>query len=284
MRVNNDDLTDEQTSFWPVTDGIGYWNESMGQFTSLDVDSLDASGNLVGWMPDVDDDGTYTWIGTYETPLYYLSLSSMPTSHIDANGDIYLIFSSIHELLSNGSQMYKHLWARKSSDGGQTWGEFSDLNGGILHDFDECVFASVAPNSDDGSLHIIYQSDSEPGLAVRGDEDAYASNSICYIKVDTADIGTGIGVREDINPIANVKMFPNPASDYINISLVLDKKSDVNIYVNNILGQRVMEIPQGDLMTGQNNITIETNKLKKGIYFFSVNAGSYQTTKKIVVR
>ncbi len=121
MRVNNDVVGDDQTSFWPITDGLAYWNENMQPFTNLHVDSVDARGNLVGWMLDIDNSGDLGWLATYEVPKYYMSTTSMPFMHIDNNNDIYLVFSSVHELLNNGTQMYRHLWARKSINLGTSW-------------------------------------------------------------------------------------------------------------------------------------------------------------------
>ena len=51
----------------------------------------------------------------------------------------------------------------------------------------ECVFGSMNPVVDD-KIRIIYQSDFEPGLAVRGDEDFVDNNNIVFLEIDTVGL------------------------------------------------------------------------------------------------
>ena len=116
----------------------------------------------------------------------------MPYSSVDAQGNIFVVFTSVMEGLSNGSQNYRHIWGRVSSDGGQTWSNFKDLTGSIIHNFHECVFPSLAANSGDNHLHMVYQYDDEPGLAVRGDADPYGDNTISYMNIPKSELGLSV--------------------------------------------------------------------------------------------
>ncbi|MEZ5199027.1 MAG: carboxypeptidase-like regulatory domain-containing protein, partial [Bacteroidales bacterium] len=120
---------------------------------------------------------------------YYVGLSSMPQLVIDGSNNIFLVYSAVTELYDNGIQNYRHLWARGFSQASQSWGIFRDLTSGLIFIFSECVFPSCSPTSDD-KIHLVFQEDSEPGLAVKGDEDPFGENYIRYLNVDKSDLIT----------------------------------------------------------------------------------------------
>ena len=178
-------------SWFPFVDGIAYWNENLPTWTGgtqheqeycLDPNTLDQQGSLVGWMQDINGNGQLDLVGTATTifGLYYLSPSSMPQLAIDNNNMLYLMYSGITETFDNGTQQYRHIWGRGSEDGGQTWGNFMDFTGDVLHAYDECVFPVIAAKTDD-NVHCIYQADNEPGLSVRGDLDPAGDNFIRHL-------------------------------------------------------------------------------------------------------
>ena len=231
MRVSDDDFADDPpaSSYYPYTDGLIYWNESMPVLDSGSLNNetqLIASGNYIAGMLDYSGNDTIDFpsvaSGSFPFGNYNISLSSMPQIIIDNAGDIYVTYSSCREDLTNpgatpNEQLYRHLYAMKSTDGGATWTTPNDLTGASLHNFDECVFGSLSYTSD-ANLHIIYQADQEPGLAVRGDEDASGDNSIYYITIPKAEIGSDIGFQE-IQTIDGVSIYPNPASSVANIDM-----------------------------------------------------------------
>jgi hypothetical protein len=181
--------------YWfPLVDGIGYWHEDMTTFSNH-KNALSPYGdpgselidnyNLIGWMQDFNSNGVLDILG--EPGLYYLGASSMPQLIFDSMNNIFLIYSSITESYNNGLQDYRHLWARGSSNGGITWGNFVHLNSNVVYIFSECVFPSCSPTSD-MFIHLVYQTDNEPGMAVRGDEDPYSENHMLYMKVPKSDL------------------------------------------------------------------------------------------------
>lgn len=296
MRVSDDDFADVDglSSYYPYTDGLIYWNESMPQIDTATMASdsaLDVNGYLVGYMEDFDETGAIEFpeVADGEWPFgnYFLGLSSMPQIHIDNAGDIYITYSACREDLINtgatpNAQIYRHIFAKKSLDGGATWSDATDLNGSPFHAFDECVFASLSYTSN-SSLHLVYQCDMEPGLAVRGDEDGASTNSIYYLSVPKSDVGaTDINVQEN-ESISNVMIYPNPASAVANIDLNLASASNVNIDVYNMIGQSVYAKDFSNLASGDHHFTINTSSYKSGIYFISINAGDYKVTRKLIV-
>ena len=196
MMYVDDDLMDLSSSWFPGTNGIAYWNESMGEdITPAIVHAGDTSlwySDMMGVIvqaPDLDGDGIVGGVdNTGGYALYYNSRASMPSAGISANGEIYLSFSGYTETAHNGSQVFRHLYITKSSDGGSSWSCPVDVthNPSVMG-MKECVFGSMVPTVDD-KIRIVYQRDTEPGLSVRGDEDLVDYNDIVYIEIDTVGL------------------------------------------------------------------------------------------------
>ncbi len=194
---------------------------------------LEDDYSLIGWTQDINGNGTIDVLDDWGT--YYLGFSSMPQILIDHLNDIYVVYSSVTETYDNGTQNYRHLWGRYSGNG-DFWGSFIDLTSDLIHIFDECVFPSVASYSDD-HFYLVYQTDSEPGLALWGDEDPYGENFIRFMKVDK-----GVGISENQSPEENILVSqnqPNPFSEETMVHIELFNKSNLSVEVFNLTGQKV---------------------------------------------
>ncbi len=198
MMYADDDLSDGSSSWFPLTNGIAYWNESYGaDNTPPTVHAGDTSlwysdmmnDHWIAEAPDLNGDpnvGGVDEVGGYA--LYYRSQASMPSAGLSSNGEIYMTFSGYTETVDNGSQVFRHIYVTKSTDGGTTWKTPVDIT---PHDdwdgMQECVYGSLSPVVAD-KLRLIYQLDFEPGLAVQGDEDLVDWNAIHYLEVDTVGL------------------------------------------------------------------------------------------------
>ena len=124
--------------------------------------------------------------------LYYSSLSSMPSSSTDNNGNIFVTYSSYNEIDNNGMQNYRSINIIKSSDNGVSWScpvDLSTLNNYNLQGTNrEDVFPSISKDLDSENLNLIFMSDWEPGLSVRGDNDYIDYNEIMFAQIDTNDL------------------------------------------------------------------------------------------------
>lgn len=277
-------------SWFPFVDGLAYWNEDMEPWTggdqvnALNPDLLWESGNLIGYMVDLNGNGALDWIGTAieNIGLYYLSPTSMPQIIVDQYNDIFVVYTSITETYDNGAQQYRHLWGTSSLDGGTTWGEQIHLSFDIIHMLDECVFPTIArePGNYREDLHVIYQADAEPGLAVRGDEDAPGENIIYYLTIEKETVGTN-----DLPVIKEVQVtaYPNPSNGVTSLDVTLAKKANVSVEVYSVTGQKVMEQSYGQYSAGMFKLNLNASDLNSGLYFVKVVAGDQSSTTKINV-
>lgn len=280
-------MYDTEASWFPFVDGVAYWNEDMpawmdGDVNALDPDVLYEDGNLIGWMQDSNNNGELDLIGfdISNIGLYYVSPSSMPQITVDEQNQVFVIYAGITEGYDNGSQQYRHIWARTSPDGGTTWGDFTDLSSDIIHILDECVFPTIAYSTDD-KIHFIYQADNEPGLAVRGDEDTPSENLYYYLGVDKEDI---VGTSNKPLPSFELSQnYPNPFNGETEIRLNLNRNAMVSLEVNDLLGRMVYQLPATSLQAGANKLTISANNLKPGVYVYSVIVNGERITRKMIV-
>jgi len=198
-------------NFFSYTDLIMYWNESMGAgkytadaiipWTSTDypyiIDEKNRSQlmDVIGWCPDLNSNGKYDFFEVAETEypfgMYYGALSSMASMGIDADDNLYVVYSTVMEGgtyvnvdASPNEQQYRHLFLTKYN--GNAWSSpvlISEVNTAAA----ENVYPTVALNVD-GNVHLWVQWDEEPGVRLKEDTDPPTENNIVYQKIPVTEI------------------------------------------------------------------------------------------------
>jgi len=282
-------------SYWPYTDGIGYWNENMGQIPEADnphhtmmPEYLESLGMLIGWTQDVNNSGfVFDYEGTAETPFNVyrsLGISTMPTIAINDN-NIIVAFASATEtfVTADGTMNYKHIWTRNSYDLGQTWGDFLDLqNGNIFHLYDECIYPQFAQNTDNyDAFNLIYNADNLPGLTIDEDHDPVI-NRIIHNRMWWL-----VGIEDQGNTTPAMKVsqnYPNPASNRTLINFELSKTTDVTLEIFNSTGQQVAAQKFQSLQPGIHAKEINISGMTPGVYFYTLAADKERITQKMIVK
>ena len=282
-------------SYWPYTDGIGYWNESMGQIPEADnphrtmmPEYLEEMGMLVGWTQDVNNSGfIFDFEGTNDTPFNAyrsLGISTMPTIAIEGSM-IMVAYSSVTEtyVTADGTMNYKHIWTRFSYDLGETWGDFYDLQGdNIFHLYDECIYPILADKTNgSGAFQLIYQADNLPGLYLDEDHDAVVN------RVIHNNMNFTVGIEKPANMVSPFKVteaYPNPATSSTIVGVELDKAANIGFEIFNMTGQKVFELPVKSMNAGFNTISFDVSALTSGIYFYTVSNGAEKVSHKLIVK
>lgn len=287
-RTNSDDAN---TYFYPFIDGVGYWNEDMPTFSN-NLNALSPYGdpgselivdhNLIAWTQDVNGNGEIDLLE--EIGSYWIGLSSMPQLIIDDQDRLFLVYSSATETYNNGFKNYRHIWARASMDGGDSWGIFTDITSEFIHTFDECVYPACSPTSDD-NIYVLYQADPDPGTAVWGSQHDWVENKVMFSKIPKADLLiTGIEEnKKSLNEYDVSQNFPNPFHSFSEVKVNLRKEANLAFYVTNLAGQKVIESSIANAKPGMNKLKIDASGLTPGIYFYTVQAGESSVTKKMIV-
>jgi hypothetical protein len=76
-------------------------------------------------------------------------------------------------------------------------------------------------------------------------------------------------------------MFPNPATDVLNLNLVFSTPQDAVISIMNIDGTVVKEITPGVISNFTTSVNI--SDLPAGVYMTRVSSGNRATTKNFVI-
>nr|MBC7613484.1 T9SS type A sorting domain-containing protein [Pseudopedobacter sp.] len=89
---------------------------------------------------------------------------------------------------------------------------------------------------------------------------------------------------EQLKPIDNVKIYPNPVSDQINLSYTLKKETNVNIKILDVLGNEVLLLLSKKVGAGEQiNTFYLDSKLNSGFYFIRLTTDSDSIIKRISV-
>ena len=77
--------------------------------------------------------------------------------------------------------------------------------------------------------------------------------------------------------------YPNPfnPATIINYSLPVDEKVIIKVY--DILGREVAELVNEFKTAGNYSVNFEASSLSSGVYFYSISAGNFHQTKKMVL-
>jgi len=121
-----------------------------------------------------------------------------------------------------------------------------------------------------GPNHTVYYNQNNSAISQSGIEAA--------INQALADIAAG--VNENKGNSSTVDIYPNPSNTSLStLSIKLTKESKVKVEIQNLLGQKVSEVYNGNLSQGENDIKLNTSELPNGNYFVTCSDG--ETTKKI---
>lgn len=88
----------------------------------------------------------------------------------------------------------------------------------------------------------------------------------------------------DYKALSNVKVYPNPIEDQINISYTLSKDANVTIKIMDVLGNEIATLLSQRLPAGEQNHSFSiTSRLNSGYYFIRLIAGNEIVIKRISV-
>ncbi|MEO1021107.1 MAG: right-handed parallel beta-helix repeat-containing protein [Bacteroidota bacterium] len=77
--------------------------------------------------------------------------------------------------------------------------------------------------------------------------------------------------------------YPNPFNPTTNIQFALPEAAIVRLEVYNMLGQRVTELVNERMNAGSHTVEFDASALASGMYVYRITAGSYVSTKKMML-
>ncbi|KAA3625663.1 MAG: T9SS C-terminal target domain-containing protein [Bacteroidetes bacterium] len=78
-----------------------------------------------------------------------------------------------------------------------------------------------------------------------------------------------------------ISLFPNPASDVVNVAFDLEQVSDLEVKMMSVVGQEVLYQKQNAVREGV--LSIPVDALSEGVYFMHITDGTYSTVRRLVL-
>lgn len=270
--------------YYPYTDGLVYWNSTMPMLQdSLNLDTLDAHGQLIGY---VVDPGTGDSI--HSIPFYGVGMSSYPNITTDQNNSVFVIWDGVTVGNPSPDDMnYRHIWERGFCSDLNMWDDMKDFNDGLIYVYREFAYPFATrgimnETSMQYSLYYTYQTSDVPGSAVIETTIPVHDNNIEFRQADfmwpcyegTNDLKKG-----------NISLSnqPNPFRGKTKITFTLPVAGNVVFTVTNVTGQTISSVNKGRMDAGEQSLTFDASSLPAGMYFYSVIVDGVSCTGKMVV-
>lgn len=90
-------------------------------------------------------------------------------------------------------------------------------------------------------------------------------------------------INENKNDLA-LNLFPNPATDNVQVNYTLTSETNVTINLYDVTGKLVSTVSEGNQAQGRHFAHINTSSLAKGFYTVKVETSFGQSTSKLIVR
>ena len=103
------------------------------------------------------------------------------------------------------------------------------------------------------------------------------------IYVDNINVMSVFASIEDENNVATVNVYPNPAQEFVNISLNMTQQDEVQISFINMLGEVVMMADKGQVSAGSQLFQLNTDTLAAGVYNVSIKVGDRSQVQRIAI-
>jgi len=121
----------------------------------------------------------------------------------------------------------------------------------------------------DSNIYVNVHTSMHPGGEIRGQ---IVKDNLCSIETDIEPIDEIVG---------EVKLSPVPVSDFLNVSLELEKRATLSMNIFDLSG-KLLTTDQFQLTEGKNEVRMETESLYPGFYLLMITDGNATQAYKFV--
>lgn len=183
------------------------------------------------------------------------------------------------------SNNYFDICYRYSTNSGSFWYSASRItnNSGPLRDNRYVSISNKNTSGFNRTFHMLFQQDSIPGSSINGAEKSLARIMYCKLVLPTGGFGIqsiGTEIPKDFRLKQN---FPNPFNPKTIIDFDIPKESEVELTVYNSQGKVIAVLVDQNLTAGSYRVDWNAEKFSSGIYFYTIRAGNFYESKKMVL-
>jgi hypothetical protein len=88
---------------------------------------------------------------------------------------------------------------------------------------------------------------------------------------------------EDVIELASISTYPNPVSDYLNISFSVKESNNISLELINLLGSKVKSDELGFINSNYTQHQMNVSDMPEGLYILTINAGESVVSRKIQI-
>ncbi len=278
----------------PTISSDGQWMAYGNYHGQLRLNEWNGSEFSLSWQYTIQPDYYYPWICSVDIVNNTLMMSSYQPNASSNRGYAYLFNTSSST----------PIW--KSED-------FGDLTGCVAlngNDATAGIVASWGPLSGDGWRSALFTTDNAIPYYVL-DQSYPGSHFACEMSDDGIIAATGgkrvharisgsggwiyciqsdeTGIEDNESglsvPITLNHVRPNPAASMATISFSLMEGCTENVRLElfDLRGRKIVTLLNDKLFSGEHEVSLDTSNLSSGIYLYSLAAGDYIETKRMIV-
>ncbi len=178
---------------------------------------------------------------------------------------------------------WRDLYFTYSTDGGNTFApvqRFPECENDKSETYGHAVQHLEKVDNTTYRAHIVYLADLTTGVGPF--DNVLTENPIVYTTYDIT-VQTSVGDENIINTYFLSQNFPNPFNPVTTIKYSIAEKSHVTLKVFDVLGREVTTLVNEVKDAGQYNVRFDAQDLPSGIYLYTLTAGKFSETKKMML-
>ncbi|MCX8056252.1 MAG: T9SS type A sorting domain-containing protein [Ignavibacteria bacterium] len=180
---------------------------------------------------------------------------------------------------------WRDLYFTYSVDGGNTFKpvqKFPECENDKSETYGHAVQHLEKLNDTTYRAHIVYLADLTTGVGPF--DNVLTDNPIVYTTYDIiAPVQTSVDDPNVVNTFYLSQNYPNPFNPTTNIKFSIAQKSHVTLKVFDVLGREVATLVNEVKDAGQYTVKFDAKDLPTGVYLYTLNAGDYSVTKKMML-
>ncbi len=168
---------------------------------------------------------------------------------------------------------------------GMSFGEPSAIENVLMaSNMTDTLFKLAVASSSDLTGNFV----SIPITNIKGDEtldiDYYLNNTFGQVQVDMSSwLTSNEGVQNKPTEFELLQNYPNPFNPSTQIQYALPEATQVTLEVFNSVGQKVMDLVNGQKSAGYHTATFDASGLSSGVYLYKLTTPSFTQTKKMLL-
>lgn len=221
-----------------------------------------------------------------------LTALSHPSIAFSSDGSILAcVFSVVREDTSYYGFHYNNIYGSYSANGGANWVNPHQIGCVIPDNRSFCINCdeiypslSKTGNSANG-FHVTYSLSECPGSTSFMDTPTPICKVYQVYKIYCPLTMNGVTTISSEIPASYLlnQNYPNPFNPVTHIRFSILKTTDVKLAVYNVMGEEINRIVEQKLNAGTYNADFDGSNFASGVYFYTIKAGDFIQTKKMIL-